>query len=225
MELSNATECRVTITGISPLLLHADDVLAKDELDAERDKLKRTSQKEFSAGDDRCPPWTWRYYLHHDDDHVALPAEMLASPLAKAGARVTLKKPKSYKELAVCGVVFGDLYSPILVNGKPIDWPKIKALNGTFPEIHKLVRAMGFDLYVRRLTIGKGAKASKHVRVRPMFKTWSIVTNVQIVDPQLSAAKLQEIWTIAGLYFGYGDWRPCSPNNPGRFGRFTVTIA
>ena len=84
------------------------------------------------------------------------------------------------------------------------------------------VKGMGFDLLVKRAKVG----TSKHIRVRPMFKSWALVTTLVVPDPKesgLTREVLQKILDKAGSLCGLGDWRPSS-RTPGQFGRFKATV-
>lgn len=51
------------------------------------------------------------------------------------------------------------------------------------------------------------------MRTRPVFKTWSTIVTVSIEDSIVNPSRLNDWFTIAGQYLGFGDWRP-------QFGRF-----
>lgn len=54
------------------------------------------------------------------------------------------------------------------------------------------------------------------MRTRPVFKTWSTIVTVSIEDSIVNPSRLNDWFTIAGQYLGFGDWRP-------QFGRFEST--
>src|SRR3954447_9876381 len=95
-------EYQFTLTGQTPILFHADDVMATDELKAWQ---KDPKNKGISvAGDDRSPPWTWQYYLYTDRTNISDPAENVMACLRKSAARIPLPKGKgTFKELSQCG--------------------------------------------------------------------------------------------------------------------------
>jgi len=73
------TEMSFELKGITPLLMHRDDVEAADEVKAWRADPKN---KNISVpGDDRSPAWTWQIYCYSDGVHLAYPQEniMVAS--------------------------------------------------------------------------------------------------------------------------------------------------
>ena len=67
---------------------------------------------------------------------------------------------------------------------------------------------------------------SKHVRVRPMFRKWNIVTQIDVLDPEESGITkeiLQKILDCSGKFCGLCDWRPSS-RTPGSYGKFISEI-
>uniref|UniRef100_UPI003B987325 hypothetical protein n=1 Tax=Klebsiella pneumoniae TaxID=573 RepID=UPI003B987325 len=75
---------------------------------------------------------------------------------------------------------------------------------------------------VKRAKVG----TSKHIRVRPMFEKWAVITTLMVVDPKeygITQEVLQKILNKAGSLCGLGDWRPSS-RTPGQFGRFKATV-
>ena len=92
-----------TLTGLSPLLFHADDVEKNDALSEWR---KDSHNKDVSKpGDDRSPPWTWQTYLYSDGDNLVLPQDNLSAALLSAGAGMILKGRKSMKEASQTAVL------------------------------------------------------------------------------------------------------------------------
>ena len=91
--------------------------------------------------------------------------------------------------------------------------------NEDFSEHVSVVQSLGFDLFVKRARIGR----AKHVRVRPIFRTWTAAGDFEVVDDQLTPDIIQRIVTLGGRLKGLGDWRPSSPT-PGGFGTFTATV-
>lgn len=67
---------------------------------------------------------------------------------------------------------------------------------------------------------------SKHIRVRPLFKNWSVETRISVIDEQKSGITkevLKRILEEGGALCGLGDWRP-SGRTPGQFGRFSAEV-
>ncbi|MCX7934978.1 MAG: hypothetical protein N3A66_06935, partial [Planctomycetota bacterium] len=59
---------RVRLTGLSPLLMHQDNLAFSEKVKQwQRDPANR----ELSMpGDDRSPAWTWLGYVYHDGRHI-----------------------------------------------------------------------------------------------------------------------------------------------------------
>ncbi len=54
------------------------------------------------------------------------------------------------------------------------------------------------------------------MRTRPRFSEWHVVADVEFLPSLLNPNEVIEIFEIAGLREGLGDWRP-------KFGKFSVT--
>jgi len=206
------------LTGLTPLLVHADDVEASDRLGEWR---KASENRDISrAGDDRSPPWTWQTYLYTDGACLTIPSDNLMVALRQAGATETIKGNKTYKSLTQSGLVIPDEHLPILVGGNPIDAKAVSMIDGTFREQREAAEQLGFKLFVKRAKVGQ----SKHVRVRPRFDRWSICGKIEVTTDRIEAKLLQKFFEIAGNSIGIGDWRPSAPKSPGPFGRFEAIL-
>jgi hypothetical protein len=207
-----------TLIGISSLLVHADNVLASDDLAAWR---KDPAVKSISvAGDDRSPPWSWMTYLHSDGASVCMLADALMVSLRFAGAKIVMKKRETFKAVTQSGILIDEEFLPILVGDKPIkneDVAKLKTM--PFMEQFEGVKKLGFKLDVRRAVVGM----SKHVRVRPRFDSWVLKGNLDVSEPAITPPILQQLFDIAGSRAGIGDWRP-SARASGSHGRFTAKL-
>jgi hypothetical protein len=207
-----------TITGMSSLLMHADDVESSDSLTEWR---KDPDNKNISkAGDDRSPAWTWQTYLYISEGKVAWPYANLMACLRKASAQVIMKGQKTFKEISQSGLVPHQEFMAFSVaDGKEITTESLKPMRSmSFSEQVKAANNLGFSLDVRRAKIGK----AKHVRVRPRFDKWTLQGRLEVIMPELTADIIKTIFSIAGNV-GMGDWRPgCS--TPGPFGRFDTAV-
>lgn len=213
-------EYAFTLTGRMPILFHADDVEAADELMKWR---KSAENKSVSVpGDDRSPPWTWQTYLYHDGEHVAVPQENIMAALGKAGAAIPKAKGRgSFKAESQSGLVILSEYCEFRSNGKQVPMSAITALSGlAFAEQAAGAKKLGFELLVKRATVGQ----AKHVRVRAKFRAWSIHGTIEVLDPIIDASTLAEMFDIAGRKVGLLDWRPGSPKKPGPYGTFRSEV-
>lgn len=214
-------EYAFTLTGKMPILFHGDDVEAADELMKWR---KSAENKSVSVpGDDRSPPWTWQTYLYHDGTHVAIPQENIMACLGKAGAMVPQKKGKaSFKAASQSGLTILAETCEFRADGKQIAMADIARLSGlSFADQAKAVKKMGFELLVKRATVG----SSKHVRVRAKFRPpWTVSGVIEVLDPIIDVDVLSEMFDLAGKKIGLLDWRPGSPKKPGPYGTFRSEV-
>lgn len=209
------------LSGITPLLMHADDVESADLLASWR---KDPANKGLSkSGDDRSPAWTWKTYLYGDGAHICMPSDNIMTCMREAGAAVILKGKTTYKSLTQSGMMVEELNAKLLVDGKQVPMDSIDAIDdrAEFQEHEEAVRSLGFELFTKRAKIGQ----AKHIRVRPRFNSWSVEGTLLVVDEEnLKLPVIQQIFEIGGSLKGLGDWRPSSPSKPGRFGQFKVRL-
>lgn len=211
----------IEIVGRTPLLMHWDNLEWADEMDAW--KSKAANKAASKAGDDRTPAWRWIGSLYTDGAHVVMPSDNIMRALMEAGAMVPTGKGKgSFKAKTQSGIQPMAPSFVVRVGGKPVPYGPVAGLRDetSFGAHKAAVKAMGFELSVKRATIG----ASKHVRVRPMFAEWALTANLAIIDPQIDEDALTQILDCAGQFKGLGDWRPGSPKRPGPYGQFTATV-
>ncbi len=133
-------------------------------------------------------------------------------------------RKQSIKEEVATGIFFAEPSFPLLVGPqrKLISIADIEAIKDKeFVDQRAAVRAMGFDVDVRRATVGR----AKHVRTRPRFDQWAVDGSVLVnTTGNITLSVVNELFSIAGMLRGIGDWRPCS-KKPGPFGTFTAEIA
>jgi hypothetical protein len=212
----------VTIRGLSDMLHHQDNIEWSGQMQHWREDPKNKAKS--VRGDDRSPACTWIGGLYHDGKHVAIPADNLMRCLMVGGAQVMVpggKNGKTFKAQTQSGMLVVEEFWPLFVSEKPIPVERILALvNEEDFAVHvETVKKAGFMLHVKRAKIG----ASKHVRVRPRFSSWSARGTLQVWDDQLKLPALVDILRMAGSNKGLGDWRPSS-RTPGPFGRFESEI-
>ncbi len=216
-----ARKYKVELTGVTPLLMHRDNIDAGAIV---RAWTKDPANKKASvAGDDRTPAWTWLGYCYHDDKQLVIDADCLMSMLRDGGKKCSAPTGKgSMKAATQSGIMINELGWPLLANGKSVSWPKVSALQEEedFDAHCKAVEEMGFVLFAKRARVG----TSKHVRVRPRFDKWSASGTLTVLDDQITTDVLAMILRHAGFYVGLCDWRPGSPQAPGQFGRFSVAV-
>jgi hypothetical protein len=141
---------------------------------------------------------TGRLYLNAAKQ-IVLPSEMLASALRKGASALNAKKGRKWW----AGLTVTDDAS-LLVDGLPA-WDRL----------HEDER------FVHRC-MARGANHLPQPRYRPYFRQWSAVVPVEIDPSALDASTTEAIFQSTGRSVGLGDWRPSSPKNPGKYGRFAV---
>ena len=214
----------ITMTGLTPLLMHQDNLSFGEKIQAWR---KDPANKELCvSGDDRSPAWTWLGYLYHDGKTVGIPADNLMTLLREGGAKVkTGKMQETYKKHTQSGIMIDQQQFPITVGGNTISVIGLSKLIGDTEFLHHIeaVEAEGFELLVKRAKVGM----AKHIRVRPLFRQWTAQGKITVLDPDLSGLTkpiLESILKQAGTLVGVGDWRPSSPKSSGTFGTFSVLV-
>ena len=212
----------VTITGITPLLLHRDNIEFADQLARWREEP--SNKKLSKAGDDRTPAFTWLGCLYEHDGLVVMPSDNLMRCFMEGGASVPVpggKNGKTFKAQTQSGMMTAEPAWAIEVRGKTIDAKQLYKLQSEMDfERHKaVVEKNGFSLFVKRAKIG----SSKHIRVRPKFHEWTLRGRIDVWDEQITKDALMSILSFAGDYKGLGDWRP-SGRTPGPHGRFRVEL-
>ncbi len=212
----------VTITGKSPLLMHWDNIEWADEMKAWSSAPE--NKKLSMAGDDRSPGWRWFGYLYNDGQHIALPADNLMRSLMEGGASVPVpggKGGKTFKSQSQSGMMVGEPYWPMFVDGRLVKVSELATLRGEMDiaRHREVVKSLGFDLMIKRAAIER----KKHVRVRPKFDRWAAKGTIVVWDDQITDKILQDILAYAGSYKGLGDWRPSS-KTPGAYGMFDAEV-
>lgn len=214
---------RVTLTGRNPLLCHNDDIDWADHM--ETWKNDPANKKMSRAGDDRPPAWRWLGCLYHEH-YIGLPAANLMRSFMEGGAMVPVpggKSGKTFKSQTQSGMMIEETLWPLLIGDAALAWSEVESLKDVhdFSEHRELVRALGFELNIKRAKIG----TSKHIRVRPQFNVgWRVSGTIAVWDEQITLDALTRIIEYAGFYKGLGDWRP-GGRTPGAYGTFNSEIA
>lgn len=211
----------VTLTGTSPLLMHADDVQWGDALKAWRDDPANKGQS--VAGDDRSPAWTWIGYCYHDGAVLGIPSDNLMTAFRDGGVLVPSGKGKgTLKRATQSGILVDQVLWPLTSRGTRISIADVQSLSDerNFTAMIERARKIGIELFVKRAKIG----TSKHVRVRPRWDEWSVTGTITVLDSAITRQKLEALLAYSGRYAGVCDWRPGSPKSPGPFGMFEAKV-
>lgn len=219
-------EYQVTLNGLTPLLMHWDNLDWDDELNRwklDQGKLAAQDRDVSKAGDDRTPAWRWLGSIYHDDERVCIPADNIQTMLRDGAAMMLVSNggKKTFKAQSQSGLMPVDAYWPLIVRGQEIPWAPLLALK---EEKHfglhiAKARELGFRLFLKRARIG----TSKHVRVRARFDEWKVTGTIRVTDEQITQSILQQFFDLSGRYKGIGDWRPGS-KTPGLFGMFEAAL-
>lgn len=207
------------ITGITPIILHNNDIEARDHIESVRKRMKGGK-----AGDDRSPPESWKGYLYTSEEtgNVCIPAENLLACMLGGGSKVKVGGKETLKTHSQ-RIGFDRLDYDLKVGGKTIAKSDTDAITGEFGEHAAAARSLGFRLHVKSASVG----TSKHIRVRPIFSNWSVSGSFEIEQDDanvLGLTALRDLFTACGRLVGLGDWRPSSPKKPGQYGRFTAVV-
>lgn len=213
---------RITLTGLTPLLMHNDNITFGEKIQQWR---KDPANKELSqSGDDRSPAWTWVGYTYHDGRNLGISSDNLMTMLREGGSKVINKGKETYKKQTQSGIALDQQQFDIHVGGQLVPYQEIKKLigNSNFADHIDAAESLGFELLVKRARVG----TAKHVRVRPMFRDWQAVGSLTVLDEELTGLSLHTLTTIlnqAGALCGLCDWRPSSKSS-GTFGKFAPEI-
>ena len=227
--MSNTKKYHVVLTAKTPLLMHKDNIEFTENVTKWR---KDPQNKRISvAGDDRSPAWTWIGYCYASAVYhkLILHSDNIMTMLREAGAKMPTGKGKAtFKSITQCGFQLCDEGFNFYNNGNEIgtDWMNDLIDDNEFDHHLEAVKQHGFSLNLKRAKIGSGARASKHIRVRPQFDSWSAEGDILVVDPSITGLTgeiVQRLFSLAGEIIGVGDWRPsCASSGP--FGRFNAKV-
>ena len=213
-------KCKFVLEGLTPLIPHNGDVELTDELTRWR---KDNKNKNVSRpGDDRSPPWTWQTYLYNDGVDVCVPAMNVWTSFRNAATSKSMKGQKSFKESAAAGLYIEEEFIPIEIDSdnKIVKWADIVAMRDeSFNEQMARVKKKGFQLFTKRVSVNK----NKHLRVRPLFKSWRLRGTLIVSVPEIDLETLRDIGDIAGRYKGLCDGRPGS-KSPWPYGVFSASF-
>ena len=188
-------ELTVSITGVSPLMMHNSQTAnplnqfakALKEISGKRKKTdadyEAMSDIEFSAG----------MYVDANDRPV-LPGEVIEGMFINAAKKIRL------------GV---QAKAGMMSDG---NW--VLKYSATGAAVPKTASGLKEDMRFRDVR-GVGVSGSRIMRTRPIFRDWSLEFRIQYNDELLTKDQIKQILAIGGEQVGMCDYRP-------KFGRFVV---
>lgn len=205
------------LTGVMPLLMHSDDYEAADMLKTWREAPENKNKSQ--RGDDRSPAWTWQTYVYHDNTEIVMPSANIMAALRAAGAQLTLKGAKTFKEMTQTGLLISSESCKFLNNGKPVKMSFLEEIRELpFTEQARRCKAEGFELFGKRAPIS----SAKHLRIRPKFKNWVVEGTILVSREEITPDILARLFTLSGLR-GLCDWRP-GCKTPGPYGQYDAAV-
>jgi hypothetical protein len=222
MEGFKMEQYQITLEGLTPLLMHNDNLAFNEKIQAwQKDPENKANSV---AGDDRSPAWTWIGYLYHDGKNLGVSSDNIMTMLREGGSKIIAKGKETYKKQTQSGLMLDQQQFDILVNGNTIPISDIRPLIGEmdFSKHVETAEALGFELLVKRAKIVK----AKHVRVRPLFRAWALSGSLTVLDSELTGLTeevLRKVLNQAGALCGLCDWRPSSRMS-GTFGKFMPIV-
>ena len=123
------------------------------------------------------------------------------------------KSGKTFKAQTQSGIIPIGAQFPLTIDGETIPVAELVGLRECldFDEHLTVVRDLGFDLLVKRAKVGQ----SKHVRVRPIFREWTLTGKVEITDEAITLDIFERILALSGTKKGLGRLAPQFTEEPG----------
>ena len=179
----------VTCRGKTPLLMNR---VSEEELLKIRDKVKAPKGAPRPAPREECEK---KVYVDLDGKPY-LPVNMLYSCLVAAGQHVRLDGKKQISTAKSTALpTFLTLDDTSIALNAPKPW-EVDLRQGRNPNGGELV-----------------------VLCRPRFDEWAFTVNITIDTRQIAEMTMRELFDIAGVRCGLGDFRP---NRKGIFGQFLI---
>jgi hypothetical protein len=221
-------EPAIHIRGLTPLLMHADNIEGQADVEKwknDNGRLPADKREPSIPGDDRTPAWRWLIGIYHDDQWVAMPTDNIARNLMEGAAMILVpgsrNSKKTFKAQSQSGMMPIGTHWELHVNGKRIPWKPLLDLRKEkhFDEHVRVARELGIVIDVRRARIGQ----NKHVRTRARVDNWEVFGSMRIWDDAITDELHEQFWYNGGRYRGLGDWRPGS-KTPGSYGMYEAKI-
>lgn len=182
---------RIRLTGERPLLMHSSRLA--DPLDPIKIDLERLTKKRDKtiADHEQIAKVEWHGGLWLTDGAPCIPSEAIESAFIAASR--TRRKGKQAKAGFDCP------RSPLLQYEGP-------------RQLSELWEDKAF-----RFRFAVNVNDAKVMRTRARFDSWHVDVDVEFLPSLLNPNEVIEIFEIAGMREGLGDWRP-------KFGKFSVKL-
>lgn len=182
---------RFTIRGLTPFLSHNGQMADPQNEWTRALKTATLKKKKTDRDYDEIARIEFMGGLYvNDKGEPCMPGENIeAMILAEAGRNKMKREVKA-------GVISDGLF-PIIYDG-PRNAEKLWLRRKDF----------AFSKTIRN-------QMSRVVRTRPIFREWSLVFDVEVIEEVINRSRVEEFVRAAGGVIGLGDWRP-------KFGRFEL---
>lgn len=177
------------IRGACPLLMHNGQLA--DPLCRFTKEMKRISSKRAKTESDfeELARLEFLGSLYLDGGEPCIPGEVFEAALVEAARR--MRRGNQARAGIVCAGNF-----PLAYDGPRSPDDLWDSLDYRFSQAVRVQR-------------------NRIIRMRPIFKDWGTIVNVDYMPDQLNKDEISEMVRVTGMFIGLCDWRP-------KFGRFQV---
>ncbi len=198
-----------TITGISPLIVHAWSPVARQQMLCKQ-MGKATAGREKKDPVAQCLACL---YIDHEG-RPCFPAGGIKASAVTAANDVDLMKTMMKRGFHILGSLL-PIDAPELSEADMTDWDRNERKR-LKDRLHRWGGGMREDM----VRLATGVCDIAH---RPCFPKWSITFAVEYNRRVVTIEQLAGLLNAAGFGVGIGDWRPSAPKSAsGNFGRFRV---
>jgi len=204
MKMNNLKKYKITIEGVTPIIMHNYD--AASPFSKYMEERKSITSKGSKKSDEQVKRLSEIQFLESlyftEELGLFLPSENIQRMLLEACRRTEkLRESRMY-------------FSGISEIGHPLGF-SLKTEN--CKDIQALLKDPK-NKYTKMVVIQKNRVSS----VRAIFNMWECMIEVEIDTETLNPAQLEKWFCTAGKFCGLGARRPSGPT-PGLYGRFIVT--
>ena len=197
-----------TITGISPLILHAFSPEARAQM------LNKQMGKATAGKEKKDPVAKCLASLYTDNTgHPCFPAGGIKAAAVTAANDVDLVKVEMKRAFHVVGTL-------LKVIAPPLEESDMTDCDHQYRDRLKALHSYGGSMHEDMVRLATGVCDISH---RPYFPKWSISFTLEFNKRVVTLEQLAGLFNAAGFGVGIGDWRPSAPKSAsGNFGRFRL---